>query len=447
MLRKRIKTLFACTLSTLLLVCDLRADSLSFPGSDAATVGLMVVDLQNDRIVCAENEAKAMIPASILKSVTTASALSLKGADYSFKTDVVLTGAITGTAASGNLVVKASTDPTINSQYFPECAGFAEAVINALRQRGITEIKGDIIIDDTWFADPGQNPQWAVGDIGWSYGAGTFGFNYCDNIFSLNTQTRETQPEIPNLDITLTRTSTPVDIIRGIDSDNIVVVGDKVGVKGYTVQSTMSNPGIVLRAELRKKLAAAGIKLGGAKVAPAGETVIYTRISPRLEEIMQSLMFRSDNMMAETVLRTLAFGDTRDNAIKAELNFWNSKGISTSGVRLFDGSGLARADRVTPRFMAEVLKFMAKSSNASTYVSFFPKVGLQGTVQGLLAKSRLKGSIALKSGSINGVQCFAGYRLNTDGRPTHVVVIMVNNFFCSRTTLRNVIENWLLEIF
>ncbi|MDE5969157.1 MAG: D-alanyl-D-alanine carboxypeptidase, partial [Muribaculaceae bacterium] len=118
-------------------------------------------------------------------------------------------------------------------------------------------------------------------------------------------------------------------------------------------------------------------------------------------------------------------------------------GVNAAGVRIVDGSGLARLDRVTPRFMTETLVKMASSKNSSTYLSFFPKVGKEGTVASLLSNSALKGQLALKSGSINGVHCYVGYKLTSDGQPTHTVVIIVNNFFSSRQAVRTAIESFL----
>ena len=80
-------------------------------------------------------------------------------------------------------------------------------------------------------------------------------------------------------------------------------------------------------------------------------------------------------------------------------------------------------------------------------MSFFPKAGKDGTMKGFLAKTPLQGKIAMKTGSVNGVQCYAGYKLGVNGKPTHVVVIMVNNFFCSRQSLRKAIEAMLTKTF
>ncbi|MDE6653137.1 MAG: D-alanyl-D-alanine carboxypeptidase, partial [Muribaculaceae bacterium] len=114
---------------------------------------------------------------------------------------------------------------------------------------------------------------------------------------------------------------------------------------------------------------------------------------------------------------------------------------------IIDGSGLARGDRLQPKFIANILEWMAISDKSQSFVSLFPKVGEDGTVQSLLRDTRLKGMLALKSGSMSSVQCYAGYKLDEKGSPTHVVVILVNGFFCERPALRKSIENFLLKTF
>lgn len=447
MKKQQISAIFWLFSAFLLFSTSASASVLKFPDSEAATVGIMVVDLATGKELQSENKEKAMLPASTMKSITSATALSLRGEDYRFTTDVVITGTVSSGVLNGNVVVKACGDPTICSSHFKGVGGFCESIISALKNEGITEIKGKIIVDESSFKDEGQNPQWAVGDVGWDYGAGLFGFNYYDNIFRLNTATKATSPEIPNLNIQLVRTGKSIDIIRGVDSNNIIVMGSNVGNQGVSVTSTMSDPGAVFVNEMKKKLASNNIKISNNSVKATGEKIIYTRKSPTLGEIMRSLMVRSDNMFAEATLRTVAPRNSRDEAINTELRHWSSKGVNIHGVKIYDGSGLARADRVTPQFMAGVLSSMAKDAKGSTYLSFFPRVGREGTVKSLLAKTKLEGKLALKSGSVNGVQCFAGYKLDANGKPSHVVVVMVNNFFCSRDQVRAAIERWLLETF
>lgn len=97
--------------------------------------------------------------------------------------------------------------------------------------------------------------------------------------------------------------------------------------------------------------------------------------------------------------------------------------------------------------MADLLETMATGPMSDTYVSLFPKAGVEGTVKKLLRETPLEGSLALKSGSMKGVQCFAGYKLDPDGTPTHAVVIMVNDFKCKRATVIKAISDFLLKQF
>ena len=114
------------------------------------------------------------------------------------------------------------------------------------------------------------------------------------------------------------------------------------------------------------------------------------------------------------------------------------------GVVIVDGSGLSRSNRVTARFMEEVLRQKEKDVE---YVSYFPLAGQEGTLRSFLAETPLDSYIALKTGSMSGIQCYAGYKLDDDFAPTHVVVVIVNNFAGSRSALRGAIEKMLLAAF
>ena len=94
--------------------------------------------------------------------------------------------------------------------------------------------------------------------------------------------------------------------------------------------------------------------------------------------------------------------------------------------------------------MTDVLKEM--SGNVD-YVSFFPLAGQEGTLKSFLKDTELDSYIALKTGSMRGIQCYAGYKLDDDYAPTHVVVIMINNFNCSRSIVRELCEKMLLKTF
>lgn len=162
---------------------------------------------------------------------------------------------------------------------------------------------------------------------------------------------------------------------------------------------------------------------------------------------MRSLMVRSDNMFAEGMLRAIAPGKTRKRAIEREKEIWASRGISPRYTIIRDGSGLTRANRLSARFIGDVLEWMAESPRAATFTSFFPRAGRDGTLRSFLDKSPLEGQLALKTGSVSSVQCYAGYKIDNNACPTHVVVVMVNGFFCPRAQVRRGTERLMMKLF
>lgn len=176
--------------------------------------------------------------------------------------------------------------------------------------------------------------------------------------------------------------------------------------------------------------------------------ILLDHQSPPIDDIMRSCMKRSDNLYAEALLRTLALlcgkpGDTGEGAA-IEMDFWKKKGADMESVLLIDGSGLSRFNRMTAKFITDVL---VKMSYNADYVSFFPLAGQEGTMRSFLKDTPLDGYIAMKTGSMGGVQCFAGYMLDEDYAPTHVVVILINDFPGTRSAVRDKAAKMLLDTF
>lgn len=442
--------IYSASLAALFLItgATANAEKLNFYGRDAATVGVYITNLSTGQTVEKENVDKAMIPASILKSVTSATSLCMSGENFRYDTDVVLQGDLLDGVLYGNLLIKASGDPTIESSHFADREGFESMIVDALKSKNISVIKGEIIVDEYAFTDTGQCPQWVIEDTGWDYGAGFYGFNYKNNTFKLYTETNTTVPEVPYIDVVVDKTDAGTDIERGVNSDLYIVSGRNVENKNFCVTTTMNSPSLVFVHNLRNRLLKEGINVEDEIVDMCGEGTLLLRYqSPANADMLRVMMFKSDNMMAEATLRALAPGQSRGEAIKKEFAFWKNKGVATDFIKIADGSGLARVDRVTPKFMIQVLTNMAKSAHADTYVGLFPRAGRDGTVKNFLKNTALDGKIVLKSGSMNGVHCYAGYKIGDNGKPTHAVVVIVNNFFCSRDALRREIQRFLLAVF
>lgn len=376
------------------------ASGITFPRSHRANIGVIVRDLSTGENIVEQNPDKFLTPASIVKSITAASVLLAGKADTAFSTPVYALGDIDADGMlNGSIVIKASGDPTTESSRFSNRPGLINSTADCIRRLGIRGIRGSLEIDSAGFVQQGPVDRWEFDDLKYAYGAGLHPVNYHDNTIN----------------------------------------GDKA----------LADPAEELLITLEERLDADSINVEWNEVDTAGllPRPLLTAVSPDAWQIMREMMEQSVNLYAESMLRLLAPGENRDAALARQLQLLQNTGIDTEAAQLFDGSGLTRANRVTPDFMADLLETMAQSEFSKRFVSLFPCVGQQGTVRRLLCNTPLEGRLVLKSGSMNGVQTYAGYRLDSSNRPTHVVVIIVNDFTCKRAAVTSAISSFLLRQF
>lgn len=365
----------------------------------AESMAVIISELPSGKVLGKYNSELPLVPASIMKSVTLSSVSDVLDVDDRIITEVSVGGKPDSDGLlHGNLYIKGAGDPSVNSRVWPESRDILEEIADALRKAGIRSIEGKVIIDDSYLAGPSVPDSWSAGDLRASYGTGSHSFNYSNNASG---------------------------------------------------KSSVSNPAAVFGSELRRRLSACGISLGNEEVKDSGQRrVILKHESPEIKELLRSCMMRSDNLYAETFLRIFGKsqggdGSTAD-AVDAESKMLKKKGYDMKGVRIIDGSGLSRANRVTARFMENVLRGRYEDVE---YVSYFPLAGQEGTLRRFLADTPLDSYIALKTGSMRGIQCYAGYKLDDDFAPTHAVVVIVNDFKCDRSYLRSQVEKMLLSVF
>ena len=376
---------------------------IKFEGNENALVGIYIEEISTGKKIASYNAEKSLTPASILKSVTTASALQLLGPDFRFDTSFYLIGKNPG-QGEADLIIKASGDPTTGSREFKDSGNLPDQISRSLKDLGLHVVNGDIKIEGEVLPDDGIVPQWEVEDITESYGVGLYPFNWLDNYF-------ESDFIIPS----------PPEYFRELLFDRFAI------------------DGISFETEL--------IEEENESLNQTDTLLIFSHKSEPLKDIMKSLMVRSDNLMAEGTLRAIAQYQPRDSAIALEKDLWRERGVNLKHSRIIDGSGLSRGNAISPSMIGKILTLMAKSEYAEDYITLFPTAGKEGTVKSFLRGTRLAGKMAVKSGSMSGVHCYAGYVIDpATSFPSHTVVVMVNNFYCQRTELRKAIERYLLNV-
>ena len=413
-------------------------------GAQNALGSVYIENLLTGDVIADVNGDLPLIPASVTKLVTAATVLEKAPKDFRYSTKVYTTGHISDSLLSGNILIKFTGDPTLESAHFPQQQGFVDSLVSAVKQAGIKTIKGRIIFEYDKSLEEITPSGWMQSDLPWMYGTGFHAVNYKDNAFVLSLPDKSSVPYVPDLNVVINKRRGALDYSRKRGSKTITVTG-RIPKRGVREKLANPDPEGSLKSDIERQLMGEGIAIENASLRNRHENLIYEHMSAPLIDILRSTMFRSDNMMAEAMLKLSAPGQSRDKAAEKEIKLWQKRDVDCYGLVIKDGSGLSRENRLSAYFLADILVWKGCDNIDFDFIELFPRCGEQGTVRNLLKDTSLQGKIALKSGSMRGVKCYAGYALNDDGLPTHVIVVMVNEYNGNIAKLKKAIESFLLN--
>lgn len=416
----------------------------SIPGFPADSVGVYIEEIESGNVIADINGDGLFIPASVTKILTASSALTLLNPKCRLRTDVYINGTINDSILHGDVIIGSSGDPTLESSFFPDRLGFPDSLASSLRTAGVKEIYGNIKVLPVRGIKETVPYGWEIEDLKWPYGAILRSMNFSDNSFTYNVAQDVCTPFVPGLKIhNVKKRKCPG--LSYNPADNVLTVNRRK-IRQGSESYAMTDPGASLISAIKASLCEYNIALK--EYDPSSSTDyrrIFSHLSPDMEEILSVMMKRSHNLMAEGMLIAQDTSGDRDSAIRQELTLWSDAGVDTTGVRIFDGSGLSRSNRLTPYFLADILVKMQDNPYFGQFADMFPVCGISGTVRRFLKGTSLEGKLALKTGSMNGVQCYAGYRLDEFGQPTHIVIVMINGFRNTRSAVKKEVEKFLLE--
>lgn len=455
---------------------------LQAPYMRGASFSLVVKDVQEGRTVYCYDTDRLQSPASVLKTVATATALEILGEDYRYPTTLEYDGILENGTLEGNLYIKGSGDPSLGSSHFALGQNkFLSTWIAALQKAGIKHITGSVISDESIFDTEGVSIKWLREDMGNYYAPGSYGISIFDNMYKLSLQTgaagtrpvlKGTEPDIPFIRFKNYLKAAPV------SSDSAYIIGaplDDVrylyGVlpanrEAYVLKGDIPDPALYLARYLTDQLQQKGIRVDGSPSCyrieveenrwKKGERKeIVTTYSPTLREIASVCNHVSHNLYADALVKTvgLQYKPRRNEMISSfgrgvqvVKEYWEKKGLDVFPLRMNDGSGLAPADKVSAGFMGELLVYMATESAVSdAFIASLPQAGIEGSVRNFLKGSKLQGKAHLKSGGITGVRSYAGY-ITKDGK-TYAVAVFSNNYSCPMSRMTRALEKLLLQLF
>ncbi|GHT89208.1 peptidase M15 [Bacteroidia bacterium] len=425
-----------------------------------AGISLKAIDLSTGKMLVSYNENMALIPASNMKLVTTATALEVLGGGFCFETPLFYDGVIQNNTLEGNLYVKGSGDPTLGSEFFGnDKESFLSQWLSAVTTAGIQGISGDLIVLDQLYGYEGISPKWLVEDLGNYYAPGIYGISVFDNMYRVYLQSFKsgsttsvlyTEPAMADLqftnEITAFQSASDESYIFGTPFSNQRRLYGSIPANksSFAAKGDIPDPGLFLANYFYAYLQNQGIQVSGKATTfrldpkiPETEVKIGAVRSPDLASMVRIVNVKSNNHYAEHLYKLLTVKDSVD--IPA---YWASKGLDSSALFLFDGSGVSPANALSAGFLVQLLEYM--DGKGKDFYYSLPLAGKEGTVASFLKGTSLEGKARIKSGSMTNVQSYSGYI--EKGNKRYAVSIIVNNFTGKRADLRHEMEKLLIGI-
>jgi D-alanyl-D-alanine carboxypeptidase/D-alanyl-D-alanine-endopeptidase (penicillin-binding protein 4) len=154
----------------------------------------------------------------------------------------------------------------------------------------------------------------------------------------------------------------------------------------------------------------------------SNDVLLHEERSIGMHGLLSLANTESHNFTSEVLLRQAAGSWDLQQARLRAMQWLSMQGIPMEGVRVVDGSGLDRGNRLTSRALAALLLRMAQHPLANHYVASMAIAGQRGTLRHLWQNSQLDGKFYGKTGTISGVRSISGVLISPDG-PRYISMI------------------------
>lgn len=398
------------------------------------TLSLAIVPLTGNGKAIYINADTPMNPASTMKLLTTYSALELLGPGFRWKTAFYTDGEVKNGIVHGNLYLKGNGDPKLNMERL-------WLLLRDLRNNGITAIKGNLILDRSYFNIPEEKVF--LDDSNESYrpylvSPDSLLINF--KVIRIISHTDNKQAKIvsdpPLKDLQIIN---ELQVIAPKKKNHCPVMPDieyiPVTQQNGTVKLTVSG-NIVEECNVQKYISlfdhdryAVNIirsfwkELGGQisgqskiGIMPKDAKLLAVTWSPDLVEVIRDINKFSNNTMAKQLFLTIGArnrkADDKNDAEAAYRTIYNwllTKGVSPEQLKMENGSGLSREERITAKEMVGLLQMAWKGNYSAEFIASMPIIGVDGTMSKRLRKTDARGRGHIKTGTLNNVRAIAGY--------------------------------------
>ncbi len=403
-------------------------------GERAQHVGVSVARLSTGATLFGHQAERAFNPASGTKLITAAVALQRLGPAYRFRTEVRV-DALGDTSVRGNLYFRGFGDPSLTRMALLRIA-------DRIADRGVRTIEGQVVVDDTAFADPQLPPgfEQKTADAAYRPTAGAVSVNANAAAVEVTPGARVGDPARVRLPVaaaafTVDNKATTVAGRRAALQVTFGAAGQRTSVAvsgtiGLTarpqrVERRVAHAGLFAAHAFAEALAARGIATPrGAVVgrAPEKSRLLFTWQSEPLAPIVAAFVKQSDNFAAEQILKVLggevggwpATWANAQQVVRGDLAALGVRAPPTP--RFLNGSGLYDATRVSPNHVVALLRAALSDPRIGPeFGAALAIAGRDGTLKSRLADAATAGRVRGKTGTLDGVSSLSGIVPRPDG--------------------------------
>ncbi len=439
------------------------AEMISKNGIKPAQVSVVIRNADTGNLLSSTHADTVRKPASVMKILTTYSALLELGADFRWPTKFYYHGRYHKGVIDGDLIIKAYGDPTLSHKDIPK-------IVKRLKAVGVKRISGDIVIDRTFF-DVGERISSGFDAHHFSeYNAMPDTLMFDDHLSTIIVRHQgsqiETVKSIPD------RSYEVINHIKATEKSCTgnrgwprVLINTEEGLPRVTFSGTLSlkcTPRYIrkvvthpyqsfyyaLRAEMIKKGIAFHGKLQLAKT-PENARALFTHYARPLLDIIAKTNKKSNNLYARHLMLLLGakrYGApaTEKKGRKAVAEILGRYGLmQRSSTYLDNGCGLSRRARITARELSDILQSANKRYGAK-WRKALSVAGIDGTIKKRFRRTVAKGRAWMKTGTLKDAKNIAGYVRSKSSKRLYNVVILYNGQEKWKgSALQNQIITWL----
>lgn len=305
-----------------------------------------------------------LLPASNQKVVTAFGALELLDPTFRFLTQVRMDDL-------GNLYVVGGGDPTVTSEHISTLATRLARRMSRSLPEGQAPTLNDVVLDPTYFSPTRVAPGW---------------------------------PE----------RYMPIDV--GPMSGFMIDDNQHRGDTAYLADPDLGNAELLVRLFREAGFAVDGVARVG-EVDPQAPVVAQRR-SPSLHTMVGTILGRSDNEIAEALVRQIGLEHTgSDDIVRGKQvihDHLSSLGLDL-GTANGDGSGLSRLNRLSAQELVDVLILASGRAWWPTMTDGLADAGTDGTLGARLETDTTTGNVRAKTGTLHDVAALSGVLTTIDG--------------------------------